>query len=157
MSLRTLARRLPSLIYRMLQGLERRLHGPHRVPTAIANPGPLLTGVVPRLATIPGWFNNDDLTHFTQVLETQTSSGLRGDLLEFGCYHGRSAAVFARHLQPGERLLLADACDLPLSDPLWRHGYAGEGAAEPGSGGAEPEPRTRPCSTQLQQRDYIAV
>jgi len=117
MSLRKLARRLPSPIYRMLQGLARRLHGPHRAPTAIANPGPLLTGVVPRLATIPGWFNIDDLAHFTLVLETQTSSGLRGDLLEIGCYHGRSAAVLALHLQPGERLFLADAFDLPLSDP----------------------------------------
>ena len=117
MSLKKLARRLPSPIYRMLQGLQLRLLRPHHAPATIANPGPLLTGVVPRLATIPGWFNIDDLAHFTLVLETQTSSGLHGDLLEIGCYHGRSAAVLALHLQAGERLFLADAFDLPLSDP----------------------------------------
>ncbi len=117
MSLKKLARRLPSPIYRMLQRLQQRLHRPHQAPTAIANPGPLLTDVVPRLATIPGWFNIDDLAHFTLVLKTQTSSGVHGDLLEIGCYHGRSAAVLALQLQAGERLFLADAFDLPLSDP----------------------------------------
>jgi hypothetical protein len=81
------------------------------------NPGPLYTNVVPRLAAIPGWFNIDDLAHFTLVLETQASCGMRGDLLEIGCYHGRSAAVLALHLREGERLFLADAFDLPLEDP----------------------------------------
>lgn len=117
MSLRKLARRLPGPIYRRLQHVHQRLQGPRRTPTAVPNPGPLLTGVAPRLAAIPGWFNIDDLAHFTLVLETQTNSGLRGDLLEIGCYHGRSAVVLALHLQPGERLFLADAFDLPLSDP----------------------------------------
>jgi hypothetical protein len=73
----------------------------------------MLTDVVPRLAAIPGWFNIDDLAHFSLVLETQTTGGLHGDLLEIGCYHGRSASVLAMHLQAGERLFLADAFDLP--------------------------------------------
>ncbi len=77
----------------------------------------MLTSVAPRIAAIPGWFNLDDLAHFTLVLETQASSGMHGDLLEIGCYHGRSAAVLAMHLQAGEHLYLADAFDLPLSDP----------------------------------------
>jgi Methyltransferase domain len=83
----------------------------------IPNPGPLLRVVAPRLAGIPGWFNLDDLTHFTLVLETQRNSGLTGDLLELGCYHGRSAAVLAMHLGDDERLVLVDAFDLPLSEP----------------------------------------
>ena len=117
MSLRKLVRRLPSPIYRGLQRIHRRLQGPRRSPTTVPNPGPLLTDIAPRLAAIPGWFNGDDLAHFTLVLGTQTDSGLHGDLLEIGCYHGRSAVVLALQLQPGERLFLVDAFDLPLDDP----------------------------------------
>jgi len=117
MSLRKLVRRLPSPIYRALQRIRRRLSPTTHALPSIPNPGPLLSRVAPRLAAIPGWFNLDDLAHFTLVLETQTASGMSGDLLEIGCYHGRSAAVLAMHLQAGERLFLADAFDLPLSDP----------------------------------------
>jgi hypothetical protein len=117
MSLKKLARRLPSPIYRRLQHIHQRLRGPRGTPTTVPNPGPLLTGVAPQLAAIPGWFNSDDLAHFTLLLGTQSYSGLRGDLLEIGCYHGRSAVVLALHLQAGERLILADAFDLPLDDP----------------------------------------
>ena len=115
--LKKLLRRLPSPIYRFLQRISRRFRVPNRASTATPNPGPMLTTVAPRIAAIPGWFNLDDLSHFTLVLETQTTSGMHGDLLEIGCYHGRSAAVLAMHLQTGERLFLADAFDLPLSDP----------------------------------------
>ncbi len=116
MSLRRLARRLPAPLYRLLQRLVRRLW-PRRTAPARPNPGPLLTQTAPRLAQIPGWFNLDDLAHFTLVLETQAAAGLRGDLLEIGCFHGRSAAVLAMHLQPKERLFLADTFDLPLDEP----------------------------------------
>jgi len=115
--LKNLLRRLPSPVYRILQRISQRFRVPSRAPTAIPNPGPMLTEVAPRIASIPGWFNLDDLSHFTLVLETQTTSGMHGDLLEIGCYHGRSAAVLAMHLQAGERLFLADAFDLPLSEP----------------------------------------
>lgn len=117
MSFRKLARKLPSPAYRMLQRLHRRLSPGPGSAYAIHNPGPLLTRMAPRLAAIPGWFNLDDLAHFTLVLETQSSAGVRGDLLELGCFHGRSAGVLAAHLQDGERLFLADAFDLPLDDP----------------------------------------
>ena len=60
---------------------------------ALPNPGPLLTGVAPRVGAIPGWFNIDDLAHFSLLLNTQTTSGVHGDLLEIGCYHGRSARI----------------------------------------------------------------
>ena len=111
MRLRALARRLPSPVYRGLQRLYRRLRPVSPVP--VINPGPLLTRTAPRLAGIPGWMNLDDLAHFTLVLQTQTAAGLHGHLLEIGCYHGRSAAAMAMQLQPGERLWLVDAFDLP--------------------------------------------
>jgi SAM-dependent methyltransferase len=117
MSVKKLARRLPSPIYRTLRRISHRIFKPQRTQMAIPNPGPLLTGVAPRIGAIPGWFNIDDLAHFSLVLSTQTTSGIRGDLLEIGCYHGRSAAVLAMHLQADERLFLADAFDLPLDDP----------------------------------------
>jgi len=116
MSLKKLARRLPSPLYRALQRIYRRL-APAAAAPVLVNPGPLITGIAPRLAAIPGWFNLDDLSHFTLILETQTASGLHGDLLEIGCYHGRSAAVLAMHLKEGERLFLGDAFDLSLDDP----------------------------------------
>lgn len=116
MPLRKLARRLPAPFYRALQRVHRRLRPATGLP-AIPSPGPLLSEISPRLARIPGWFNLDDLAHFHLVLGTQSASGIRGDLLEIGCYHGRSAAVLAMQLQQDERLFLADAFDLPLDDP----------------------------------------
>ncbi|WP_313953493.1 class I SAM-dependent methyltransferase [Accumulibacter sp.] len=113
-SLKRLARRLPNPIYRVLQRLHQRL-----APAAAQlqpKPGPLITELAPRLAAIPGWFNLDDLAHFTLVLGTQAAAGLSGDILEIGCYHGRSAAVLALHLQQGEQLFLVDAFDLPLDE-----------------------------------------
>ena len=129
MCLKKIVRRLPSPIYRTMQRISQRLYLTSRAMPATPNPGPLLTKVAPRLAAIPGWFNLDDIAHFTLVLETQTTSGICGDLLEIGCYHGRSAAVLAMHLGANERLFLADAFDLPLKDPygtLLRQKKSGE-------------------------------
>lgn len=116
MRLRALARRLPGPVYRTLRGIARRLR-PAPPVTAPPTPGPLVTGVAPRLAAIPGWLNLDDLAHFSLVLGTQSAAGLRGDLLEIGCFHGRAAAVLAMHLRPGERLVLVDLFDLPSDEP----------------------------------------
>jgi predicted O-methyltransferase YrrM len=55
---------------------------------------------------------------------------MQGDLLEIGCYHGRSTALLAMCLKPGERLVVCDAFDLPLKhsygnsptpDILWKN------------------------------------
>jgi hypothetical protein len=69
-----------------------------------AEPGPLVV----RLETIPGWFTLDDCAHFALVLKLQSAFGLLGDLVEIGTYYGRSAAILARFLQRGERLVLCD-------------------------------------------------
>lgn len=116
--LRRLARRLPAPLYRLLRHVANRL-APRPAGSFVprVKPGPLIREVAPRLAQIPGWFNLDDLAHFTLVLKTQSAAGMRGDLLEIGCFHGRSAAVLAINLQEGEHLVLADAFDLPLDQP----------------------------------------
>jgi hypothetical protein len=73
-----------------------------------AEPGPLTVDICEKIASIPGWFTIDDCAHFALVLRLQSAFGLRGDLVEIGAYHGRSAAVLASFLEPGERLILCD-------------------------------------------------
>lgn len=79
----------------------------------IGTPGPLIRHVFDPLKHVPGWFNVDDCAHFHIVLAMQTSMGLHGDMLEIGSYHGRSTAMMATRLAPGERLVV---CDLFESD-----------------------------------------
>lgn len=57
---------------------------------------------------VPGWFTYDDAAHFTLVLNTQLISGMQGDILEIGPYHGRSTIVLAECLRPGETLVVCD-------------------------------------------------
>jgi SAM-dependent methyltransferase len=119
MNLRALAKRLPSPLYRLLRRVHGRVFGYSRPAGARLGPaaGPLLTEVAPRLAAIPGWFNLDDMAHFQLILGTQAAAGLTGDLLEIGCFHGRSAVLLALHLRAGERLLLCDAFGLAGAEP----------------------------------------
>ncbi len=114
MPIRELAKKLPTPLYRLLRHVHHRWQGDRPGPVVFAGgmPGPLLTDHGPRLGWIPGWFKLDDMAHFQLVLATQAAAGLAGDLLEIGCYHGRSAAFLAMHLQPGERLHLCDAFGL---------------------------------------------
>lgn len=111
LNLRQAAKRLPAPLYRCLQRIDaiRRSRGRARGLPVVTSPGPLLTDLAPRLATIPGWFNLDDMAHFQLVLGTQAVAGIAGDLLEIGCFHGRCAALLGSYLRAGERLLLADA------------------------------------------------
>ena len=73
-----------------------------------AEPGALTVEVAERIKTIPGWFTSDDCGHFALVLRLLGGFGLRGDLVEIGTYHGRSAAVLAHFVAAGERLVLCD-------------------------------------------------
>jgi predicted O-methyltransferase YrrM len=82
-------------------------------PDATAGP---LVDVFDRIRVVPGWFNPDDVAHFSLVLATQSAAGITGDLLEIGSYHGRSAAVLAAHLMQGERLHVCDAFEAPVED-----------------------------------------
>jgi len=69
---------------------------------------------------IPGWFYKEDWDIFTHLL----SLGGGGDLLEVGCYLGKSAVLMGYGLRPGETMVCCD---------LW-----GENAGE-GLTGDEPE------------------
>lgn len=111
-----LLRLLPGPLYSRLRTLYWRLGGPGR-RSRVIQPGPFLSRVYARVDAISGWLKPEDAYQFSLLLNTQTSLGLRGDILEIGCYHGRSSALLALHLQPEEHLVVCDAFDLPLAEP----------------------------------------
>jgi len=82
----------------------------------IGEAGPLVKDVFSRLKDIPGFFNFDDCGHFFLVLSYQSAMEIKGDLLEIGSYHGRSTALMAKCLKPGERIVVCDAFELDVDD-----------------------------------------
>ena len=81
-----------------------------------AEPGSLSRDVIAHFRDIKGFFNEDDCMHFHLVLRTQSLLGFAGDILEIGSYFGRSAALLARCLQPGETLVACDAFERDTPD-----------------------------------------
>ncbi|OGP16399.1 MAG: hypothetical protein A2Z79_10085 [Deltaproteobacteria bacterium GWA2_55_82] len=61
-----------------------------------------------KIRSMPGWFTFDDCSHFSLCLGLQRAMGINGDILEIGCFHGRSTAVIAGFLEKGERLFVCD-------------------------------------------------
>lgn len=64
--------------------------------------------------TIPGWFARTDLRLFDSILARQLSGGVTGDILEIGCYQGKSAILLGYGLRDGDTLTV---CDLFGSEP----------------------------------------
>ncbi|SDV01713.1 Methyltransferase domain-containing protein [Microlunatus sagamiharensis] len=58
-------------------------------------------------ADLPGWFRWIDKTMFDALLGAQRELPA-GDLVELGCYLGRSAVVLGSHLRDGEHLVVVD-------------------------------------------------
>jgi hypothetical protein len=63
--------------------------------------------------TLHGWFDGLDALVFQCFDRSQWESGVRGDLLEIGAYHGKSAALFGYFVREGERLVVCDLFDSP--------------------------------------------
>lgn len=82
--------------------------------------GPLINTIFSRINNIPGSFNVDDLSHFHLVLSLQSLFGIKGDLLEIGSYHGRSAALMANYLKKDEMFHICDAF-LILTEDYYRN------------------------------------
>jgi hypothetical protein len=74
----------------------------------IGEKGPIVE-IFENIKKIPGWFNLDDCEHFYLLLAYQSILGIKGDLLEIGSYHGRSASLMASCLQPKEIIVICDA------------------------------------------------
>ena len=80
-----------------------------------ARPGPL-AALFDEIKELPGYFTYDDVVAFTLILQTQRTSGIGGDLLEIGSYHGRSSVVIGRCVQPSERFIICDTFDQPAEE-----------------------------------------
>lgn len=73
----------------------------------------------PSTFDIPGWIDYEEAKVFAALLQTQTSEGIVGDILEVGVYHGRSAAVEAAYLRHGEHLVLVDTFRYVSAEDVW--------------------------------------
>lgn len=60
------------------------------------------------LASIPGWFHDSDRHLFEYLLSRQLASETSGDLVELGCYLGKSAVLMGAHMAAGERFTVLD-------------------------------------------------
>jgi hypothetical protein len=80
-----------------------------------ARPGPLVS-LYDEIKDLPGYFTYDDVVAFTLLLHTQHISGVTGDILEIGSYHGRSTAVIGRCVQPHERFIICDTFERPAEE-----------------------------------------
>jgi hypothetical protein len=67
--------------------------------------------LVPQLDEIEGMFSPFSMSVIDSLLSFQKETGVRGDMLEFGVYRGKSAALIGRHLNPTEHLTLVDIAD----------------------------------------------
>lgn len=104
--------RLATRIRRALKRHAKEENADLRVSTHFAHigtAGPLVTGLFERIKDIPGWFNVDDCGHFALILSYQNATGMRGDLLEIGSYHGRSTAIMATFREASDKIVVCDA------------------------------------------------
>lgn len=70
--------------------------------------------LAPRVDDIPGWFRPVDRDLFRGLLSWQVANEPPGDLVELGCYLGKSTVVMGEALQPGETFTV---CDLFGQEP----------------------------------------
>lgn len=71
-------------------------------------------------AEFEGFFGDFSIAVLSNLLTAQEEAGVRGDLVEYGVYRGRSAAVLLAHLREGERAVLVDSSNAPQLDALAR-------------------------------------
>lgn len=67
------------------------------------------------MSEIPGWFSADDARVFAWISQLQGQRDLTGDLLEIGVYRGKSAVLLGHLVRGGERLVLCDLFDQPVT------------------------------------------
>ncbi|MCU7724554.1 class I SAM-dependent methyltransferase [Actinoplanes sp. KI2] len=68
------------------------------------------------LDTIKGWFNASDRRMFARILERQARLGELGDVVELGCYLGKSAVLIGDYLRPGETFTVLDLFESDAPD-----------------------------------------
>jgi hypothetical protein len=69
-------------------------------------------------SAIEGMLSDFSMTVMDCVLSFQEENGVAGNIIEFGVFRGRSAAVLAGHVRAGERLILVDVADQIAREPI---------------------------------------
>jgi hypothetical protein len=77
---------------------------------------PLSAKVAQDLDTIKGWFYAGDRRMFAWILERQARLGQIGDVVELGCYLGKSAVLIGDYLRPGETYTVLDLFESDAPD-----------------------------------------
>lgn len=62
---------------------------------------------------VQGWFWPEDFDLFDRILTHQLDADIHGDLLEIGCYHGKSAILMGYGLRDQEQLVICDLFGAP--------------------------------------------
>jgi hypothetical protein len=60
---------------------------------------------------VPGWFMAEDFVMFEGIDQVQRASRIKGDLLEIGVYHGKSAILLGQFRAEDEELVVCDVFD----------------------------------------------
>ena len=68
------------------------------------------------LETIKGWFNPSDRRMFSWLLQRQLDRGETGNLVELGCYLGKSAVLVGDYLAEGETFTVLDLFESDAPD-----------------------------------------
>jgi len=109
-------RALPNRAMRAYRGARGRWDRNDPLFDLAAEPDGPLASLYDEVKQLPGYFTYDDTVAFSLLLATQSISGVSGDVLEIGSYHGRSTAVIARYMNHGERLVVCDTFEESAED-----------------------------------------
>lgn len=71
---------------------------------------------IEQMQRIDGWLSSSDAAWFVQVDEVQKASGIDGDMVEIGVWHGRGAILFHHLLRESEQVFAVDIFDLRDSE-----------------------------------------
>lgn len=64
---------------------------------------------------VQGWFWPEDFDFFDRLLAQQLEVDTQGDILEIGCYHGKSAILMGYGLRSHEELVVCDLFGAPVN------------------------------------------
>ena len=79
------------------------------------------------LETVKGWFSLEDFDAFLAIDLAQRELGIRGPLLEIGCFEGRSTILLGMLARADEDLVVCDLFHITAdgADPVSHEGYRG--------------------------------
>lgn len=69
-------------------------------------------GQSPVWRRLPGWLSRTDYSVIRTLLRAQSDAGVRGDVLEIGCYAGKTSIAMGTILEVGETLYACDVFEI---------------------------------------------